>query len=288
VATLSRMKQCLSITLLLILASHLSLSQEFIRENILKITAMAPDKDYGATEARSIKVGRIENQKYYFNALTGPNGEQVKYKRLGSCCEYKSKNTPLGKGFLDLYEVWYDGLKTPVRLYLNGYEYETLFCPTGFSFTKSSEVSEVKFPDPVLTDSIFCNKANTYSVDDFLIKSKLGEFPKPATAPKYPGGIAKLREFFADKKLTDSRAANSVFRVVICFVVNCKGDAGNFQIITEGKGDLSELAQQVLEKAVTIPGKWNPAIVNSQSVDAYQILSFTIMSGALDKVSYRE
>jgi hypothetical protein len=282
------MKVLLTILVPFIFASHMCSSQEFVREDVLKIAAIALNKDYGRTEENSIKVGRIENQKYYFNALSGPNGEQVKYKRIGSCCEYKSKKAPLGKGFLDLYEVWYDGLKTPERLYLNGYEYENPFCPTGFTIKKPSEIPAVIFLEPVLTDSLFCNKADTYSVDDFLIKSKLGQFPIPTTSPKYPGGVSKLREFFAGKKLADPRATNSVFRVVIGFVVNCNGDAGNFQIITEGKGDLRELAQQVLKEATTIPGRWNPATANSQSVDSYQILSFTIMSGALDKVSYRE
>jgi hypothetical protein len=282
------MKKFTFILLFTFLACSYSRAQEFIGKDMLKVTEISADKDYGTAESKSIKVGRIENQKYYFNALLGPYGEQLKYKRLESCCEYKSKKAPLGKGFLDVYEVWYDGLNTPIKLYLNGYEYETPLCPAGFTLKKTAEVSGAKSFKPLLTDSLFCEKSNTYAVEDLLLKSRLGEFTKPATNPKYSGGIPELRKFFANKKLIDARAAGRVFRVAIGFVVNCKGEAGNFQVISEGKGDLSEMADEVLKMAMSIPGKWEPAMSGSQNVDAYQILSFTIMNGALDKVSYRE
>jgi hypothetical protein len=87
--------------------------------------------------------------------------------------------------------------------------------------------------------------------------------------------------------LTDIRAKDIVFRVHIGFLVNCNGQAGNFQMISKGKDDLQELAQQVLTIVKDMPQNWQPASADNKDVDCFQILSFTIASGVLDKVSYR-
>jgi hypothetical protein len=281
-------KKIIGLGLLITLTTHWTSGQEFIREDILKIAEVSTDKNYGRTEKKSIKVGKIENQKFYLNGLLGPNGEPVSYRRVGSCCEFRSKSAAFGKGFLDVYEVSYSGLLEPIKLYLNGYDYETPLCPNGLTFKKGDSVPEIKVEQPTITDSIFCDKENIYSVDDNLLKAKVGQFKKPDINPKYSGGIEKLKAFFADNKLTDKRTNGIVFRVSIGFVVNCKGETGNLQIVTDGKGDLRELAQQVLEKVKMIPDKWIPATANSQNVDSYQVLSFTVVNGTLDKVSYRE
>jgi len=47
------------------------------------------------------------------------------------------------------------------------------------------------------------------------------------------------------------------------------------------------LAQQVLTTIKGLPQNWKPATADGKSVDSYQLLSFTIAGGALDKVSYR-
>lgn len=281
-------KKIIGLGLLITLATHWTSGQEFIREDLLKISEISTDKDYGRIEKKSIKVGKIENQQYYLNALLGPSGEPTTYRRVGSCCEFKSKRAALGKGFLDVYEISYSGLQEPIELYLNGYDYEVPLCPNGLTFKKGDLVPEVKIVQPILTDSIFCDKENIYSVDDILLKGKVGQFKKADINPKYSGGVEKLKSFFSNNKLTDNRANGIVFRVSIGFVVNCKGEAGNFHIITEGKGNLRELAQQVLEKVKIVPDKWVPATVDSQNVDSYQVLSFTVVNGALDKVSFRE
>jgi len=79
-----------------------------------------------------------------------------------------------------------------------------------------------------------------------------------------------------------------VFRVHIMFVVNCEGKAGNFQLTSKGKGDLESLANQVLEIVNNMPQNWKPAKKNGEAVDCYQVLSFTVIGGQLNKtVSYR-
>ncbi|MDT0648999.1 2-dehydro-3-deoxyphosphooctonate aldolase [Autumnicola edwardsiae] len=73
------------------------------------------------------------NQQDYLNNLSGPNGEVISYERIGSCCEFKTKNGILGGGMLDKYEVNYDGLEEPIILYFNMYDPapEDLKVPTG-------------------------------------------------------------------------------------------------------------------------------------------------------------
>jgi hypothetical protein len=126
-----------------------------------------------------------------------------------------------------------------------------------------------------------------YSVDDFLVKEKFGENAKPTTNPTFTGGLDELKKYFIAHPLTDEKATQMVFRVSIAFLVNCDGKAGNFVIVTKGKGDLATYANQVLAIVNKMPQNWQPATVDGKLVDCYQVLSFTAASGQLDKVSYR-
>lgn len=84
--------------------------------------------DYGYTEAKPILVGGadINNgpryERAYLDRLTGPNGEEISYKRTGSCCQFETENGFMGGGMLDTYEVTYEGLEEPIILYLNMYD----------------------------------------------------------------------------------------------------------------------------------------------------------------------
>ena len=61
-------------------------------------------------------------ERAYLDMLCGPNGEGIKYKRLGSCCAFESPSAPFyNTGLLDIYEVTYEGLDEPVKVYLNMY-----------------------------------------------------------------------------------------------------------------------------------------------------------------------
>ena len=62
------------------------------------LTTVSTNKDYGykPKSKSSIKVGEIENQRAFLKALRGPNGETVQYRRLGSCCSFKSKSAIFG------------------------------------------------------------------------------------------------------------------------------------------------------------------------------------------------
>ena len=94
------------------------------------------DSTYGLTEKNPIKVGGGEggpiSERKYLNSLSGPNGETVTFDRIGSCCFFKSKSSPMGGGLLDKYSVTYKGKKDAVVLYLNMYEKGKLMAPVGF------------------------------------------------------------------------------------------------------------------------------------------------------------
>lgn len=264
--------------------------QDFYEDGSMKLTEVSTDKNYGfqSNHKTSIKVGKIENQKAYLSALRGPNGEPVQFRRVGSCCSFNSKSVAFGKGLLDQYEVYYEGLRQPIVLYLNGYDYEKPKSPMGFTFVTPEKIEKpIIFPIESIKRIDFCNDKAVYSVNESLLKEKVGELPEPATNPAFEGGIEELKNYFAGKPLTDERTKDAVFRVAIGFVVNCNGEAGNFVVVTKGKGLAETFANQVLERVNGMPQNWKPAEKDGNKVDSYQVLSFTVTGGQLDKVSYR-
>ncbi|MBP2281851.1 hypothetical protein H4V97_000169 [Flavobacterium sp. CG_23.5] len=113
------------------------------KDNTFVITEFSKDKKYGYDQDypinifyRNTKEDSI-NQQRFLNALAGPKGEKITYTKLESCCPFPSKRTELGAGFLDVYELKWDGQKKPVKLYLNIYEKGILMVPVGLSLKKN-------------------------------------------------------------------------------------------------------------------------------------------------------
>jgi len=104
----------------------------------MKLSRPATDSDYGYSEKSPVKVGGgfgsgSERTYQFLNALRGPAGESIKYDRIGTCCPFKSPNSPFdGEALLEVYEVSIGG-GTPKRLYFNWYDGGDLFVPFGFS-----------------------------------------------------------------------------------------------------------------------------------------------------------
>ena len=78
-----------------------------------------------------------------------------------------------------------------------------------------------------------------------------------------------------------------MFRVYIGFIVTCEGKAGNFQTVGKGRADLETYANEVLAIVNKMTQSWQPAMKDNKAVDCYQVLSFTVAGGGLDKVNYR-
>jgi len=127
------MKKLLLSILMLIIISSCGTTKTIAESSIDSPTT---DSTYGFTEKNPVKVGGVGNgplnERNYLNALTGPNGEKVSYERHGSCCEFKSKNSPFGMGLLDIYAVTYEGKKDTVTIYLNMYDKAKTMAPVGF------------------------------------------------------------------------------------------------------------------------------------------------------------
>lgn len=113
------------------------------KDNTFVITEYSKDKKYGYDKDYPINVfyrnTRDEsiNQERFLNALAGPNDEKITFKKLESCCPFPTKKTELGAGFLDVYEITWEGQKKPLLLYLNIYEKGLLMVPMGLSLKKN-------------------------------------------------------------------------------------------------------------------------------------------------------
>ena len=132
------MKNVFVIITVVILSSCASLGPPKV--NLMEVS---DDPMYGYTPDNPIKVGGYKhvgpkNEYIYLNQIAGPNGEPIEYKRLGPCCPFKTRNNDYGNwvgkptGLLDVFLVRYEGISEPVKIFINGYDYETPKVIKGF------------------------------------------------------------------------------------------------------------------------------------------------------------
>lgn len=95
---------------------------------------VSDDAEYGYTKGKPIKVGGTPvygaaRQRRYLQALVGPAGQPITFKRRGSlpADDTRTRDTII----LDLYEVTYAGLEKPIELYLDWYRWEPPKAPRG-------------------------------------------------------------------------------------------------------------------------------------------------------------
>jgi hypothetical protein len=103
--------------------------------------AASTDATYGYSESNPIMVGEQnggpQDERTFLDALRGPDGQQVTYKRVGSCCPFKTPNALIGDAvLLDKFEVTYQGLTQPIILYIDMYDYKQPMVPVGFAIPK--------------------------------------------------------------------------------------------------------------------------------------------------------
>ncbi|KDN56434.1 2-dehydro-3-deoxyphosphooctonate aldolase [Flavobacterium seoulense] len=110
--------------------------------NTFIITEYSKDKRYGYNKDYPVNIffyntnNEQLNEERFLNALAGPKGEKITYKKVETCCPFPSKRTAMGAGFLNVYEINWEGQKKPVILYVNIYEKGYLKCPMGLSIKK--------------------------------------------------------------------------------------------------------------------------------------------------------
>lgn len=112
------------------------------KDNTFIITEYSKDKKYGYNKDYPINIFYYNtnneqlNEERFLNALAGPKGEKITYIKLETCCPFPSKRSAMGAGFLNVYEIRWQGQKKPIVLYLNIYEKGYLLCPMGLSIKK--------------------------------------------------------------------------------------------------------------------------------------------------------
>lgn len=112
------------------------------KENTFLITEYSKDKKYGFDPDYPINVfykntkDENINAKRFLDALAGPNGEKIVYEKLESCCPFPTKKSTVGAGFLDVYNLTWEGSSKGVKMYINIYEKGYLLVPMGLSLKK--------------------------------------------------------------------------------------------------------------------------------------------------------
>ena len=112
------------------------------KENTFIISEYSTDNRYGYDKDYPINIfyrntkDDMINQQRFLNALAGPNGEKLFFKKLETCCPFPTAKSEMGAGFLDVYEITWVGSKSPIKLYMNIYEKGVLMVPVGFTLKK--------------------------------------------------------------------------------------------------------------------------------------------------------
>jgi hypothetical protein len=105
-------------------------------------TEMSPNSKYGYDADYPINIfyrntaNDSLNQERFLNALAGPAGEKLFYKKIESCCPFPTSQSGIGAGLLDIYQVNWVGCKKPLLLYFNIYEKGKLYIPVGLTAKK--------------------------------------------------------------------------------------------------------------------------------------------------------
>ena len=113
------------------------------KEKTFVITEISSDRKYGYDKDYPVNLGFLPipaaeiNVKRYFGALSGPNGEKISYEKVDTCCPFPSKKNDMGAGILDIYEIKWEGLAKPIRIYINLYEKGKVMAPKDFGIRKA-------------------------------------------------------------------------------------------------------------------------------------------------------
>lgn len=132
------LKNIILMTVLIQLFGCVSTTKVPLTEDSFVMTST--DTEYGYSEAKPVNLGGFLSgtkskgaHVEYFQSLLGPSGEQVRVRRLGSCCPFEDPSLMLGGGMLDRYELTYEGISEPAVIYVNLYKFEKPMAPVGFA-----------------------------------------------------------------------------------------------------------------------------------------------------------
>jgi hypothetical protein len=103
--------------------------------------SIATDPTYGLTSTNPVRVGGtvdgLAAEEAYLAALRSPTGEPVTFRYRNSCCAFPTSNAWFGtEALLDAYDVRYPGLRKPIVVYLNKFEWQEPRAPVGFTLER--------------------------------------------------------------------------------------------------------------------------------------------------------
>ncbi|AWA30820.1 2-dehydro-3-deoxyphosphooctonate aldolase [Flavobacterium magnum] len=114
-----------------------------LKDNTFAVQTYSTDPRYGYDKDYPVNVFYRDiqndtlNAQRYLNALAGPNGEKLRYRKLEDCCPYPTKRNEIGGvGMLQVYELDWDGPHKPARLYINIYDKSEVMVPVGLTLRK--------------------------------------------------------------------------------------------------------------------------------------------------------
>lgn len=129
----------------------------------------------------------------------------------------------------------------------------------------------------------YCDPQVLYRADEPVLASVgLSDLPIAKSRPDYIGTEKDLQAFFDEHVVLPPEAQDVFVRVIVAFVVNCKGEFGRFRSL--GNAAPRSLVNPIIEACEMMPS-WKPAKAGDQPVDCVTRLAFTINQGAL-KVRY--
>ncbi|HEV7486641.1 MAG TPA: hypothetical protein VGQ65_13265 [Thermoanaerobaculia bacterium] len=105
----------------------------------MKLSRASTDPGYAFSERLPVLIGGgfgsgSDRTYKYLNSLRGPNGEAIKYDRVGTCCPFKSAKSPFGgEALLEVYQLTIPAVAAPKRIYFNWYDTADVFIPVGLS-----------------------------------------------------------------------------------------------------------------------------------------------------------
>jgi hypothetical protein len=105
------------------------------RSSVVSQCPVSDDPEYGYTPLKPVQVGGgamyvAARERRYLDALRGPAGGRISYKRIGS----QQQRPPNDTTILDHYHITYDGLEKPLSIYLDAYHFDDeLKAPAGLS-----------------------------------------------------------------------------------------------------------------------------------------------------------
>lgn len=121
-------------------AGGVAITDEMIgrRRGEMQLSQASIDPSYAFSEHAPVLIGGgfdsgSDRTYKYLNALRSPNGEPIKYDRVGTCCPFKSANSPFGdEALLEVYQLTIPGIGKK-RIYFNWYENGDPLIPIGLA-----------------------------------------------------------------------------------------------------------------------------------------------------------